>query len=22
MFPPHSAGFAIYGFPRTPGDFW
>eukprot|EP01051_Picozoa_sp_SAG22_P000037 SAG22_NODE_1_length_62449_cov_158.689270_37_plen_102_part_00 len=22
MFPPHSAGFAIYGFLRTPGDFW
>ena len=22
MFPPHSAGFAIYGFLRTPDDFW
>ena len=22
MFPPHSAGFAIYGFLRTPNDFW
>lgn len=22
MFPPHTAGFAIYAFLRTPDDFW
>eukprot|EP01047_Picozoa_sp_COSAG01_P068215 COSAG01_NODE_9807_length_2339_cov_1.695089_3_plen_123_part_00 len=22
MFPPHTAGFAIFAFLRSPGDFW